>query len=330
MAKPRSKAEITARRERNSRIARRIGSIVGGPIERRIERRLLERSWVNAKPEMLQKYLVSSYQNPVINVQSIIARHTFIREMDGDQHDALMEEELAWAVEKNRALRKRQQELPLEHGVDFNAIKKSGKWQEAYDEVMSGEEPFAEAWTKALDAAPGAPRISIIEAACGSANDYRFFDSYGLAKRVDYTGIDLTQANIDNCRSMFPGVDFRVGDVQNLPVEDSSYDWGVAHDLLEHLSPSAFNRAIDELCRVTRKGVLISFFMMRDTPEHHITPRRFYHVNELSRRRIEERFARSCTQFEWLEIRPMLAERYGFGDYRGYYNSRAWTMIARH
>ena len=327
MAKKKNRAEIIRRRERNARIARRIGSFFGGPIERRIEHALLKQAWVTWKPEKLQDYLVASYQNPVINVQSILARHEFIRELEGEKHDALMEEELTWAVEKNRALRRRQRELPREHGVDFKAIKKSGKWQQAYDEVMSGEQPFAEAWTKALEAGPDAPRISVIEAACGSANDYRFFESYGLAPRVDYTGIDITDANIDNCRKMFPGVDFRVGDAQNLPVVDNSYEWGVAHDLLEHLSPSAFNRAIDELCRVSRRGVIISFFYMREVPEHTITPRRYYHMNELSRARIEERFKEYCSQVDWVEVRPMLKERYGFGDY---YNFRAWTMIARH
>jgi 2-polyprenyl-3-methyl-5-hydroxy-6-metoxy-1,4-benzoquinol methylase len=57
---------------------------------------------------------------------------------------------------------------------------------------------------------------------------------------------------------MFPRIDFRVGDVQDIQAEDDAYDWALAHDLLEHLSPSAFNRAIDELCRVTRRGVLSS------------------------------------------------------------------------
>jgi SAM-dependent methyltransferase len=327
MAKAKTREEIVRRRERTSRIARRVGSFFGGPIEREIERRLLTHAWVALRPEKLQDYLVASYQNPVINVQSILARHEFIRELDGEKHDALMEEELSWAVEKNRALRRRQHDLPREHGVDFKTIKKSGKWQQAYDEVMSGEQPYAGAWTKALQGGPDAPRLSVIEAACGSANDYRYFDSYGLAERVDYTGIDITEANIENCHTMFPGVDFRVGDAQNLPVADDSYDWAVAHDLLEHLSPSAFNRAIDELCRVSRRGVIISFFYMRDTPEHTITPRRYYHMNELSRARIEERFTRSCSEFEWVEIRPTLAERYNFGDY---YNFRAWTMIARH
>ncbi|SDT42341.1 class I SAM-dependent methyltransferase [Microlunatus soli] len=309
-----------------SRLARRVGSTVGGPVERRIERHLLQRSWVNAKPAMLKNYLVTSYQDPVINVQSILARHHFIGEVTGDEHRALMAEELDWAVEKNRALRKRQQELPEEYGMSFAELKRKGKWREAFAQIVDDHDVYATKWTEALHGADG-PRVSIIEAACGSANDYRAFDGYGIAPLVDYTGIDLTEANIANARSMFPEADFRVGDVQDIDAEDGSYDWAVAHDLLEHLSPSAFNRAIDELSRVSRRGVLISFFLMRDEPEHRIQPRRYYHVNDLSKDRIEERFARYCSDIQWTQIRPWLKETHDFGDY---YNWRAWTMIAKH
>lgn len=313
-------------RRRYSRVARRVGSAIGGRVERRIERHLLELAWMHAQPKRLQVYLVRSYQSPVINVQSILARHEIIRELDGGTHDELMEEELRWAVEKHRGLRKRQHDLPGEHGVDFREIKRSGKWQAAYDEVMWDQDRYALEWTEALRGLPH-HGLSVIEAACGSANDYRYFDRYGLAPLLSYTGFDLTRANIGNARLMFPGVDFRVGDVQDIQAEDDSYDWALAHDLLEHLSPSAFNRAIDELCRVTRRGVLISFFLMRDEPEHRIQPKRFYHVNELSKDRIQERFSRHCTDIRWVHIRRMLAERYGFDDY---YNWRAWTIIARH
>jgi Methyltransferase domain len=73
---------------------------------------------------------------------------------------------------------------------------------------------------------------------------------------LDYAGFDLTSLNIDNARQMFPGVDFRLGDVQDVDAADQSYDWAVAHDLLEHLSPAACNRPIDELCRIAWRGVL--------------------------------------------------------------------------
>jgi len=305
--------------------ARRVGSVLGGRFERGIERRLLQRAWGDIPAERLQNYLVRGFQNPVINVQSILARHTLISEVDGDKHDKLMDEELRWAVEKHRALRNRQRELTREHGVAWRKFKHSDEWQTAYDEIMGDPAPFAPRWAETLRDEPGR-RLSLIEAACGSANDYRYLDSYGMAQLLTYTGFDLTRANITNARRMFPGIDFRLGDVQDIEAEDSSYDWAVAHDLLEHLAPAALHRAIDELSRVSRRGVLISFFCMTDDPEHQIQPRRSYHFNQLSRRRIEERFAAHFSDFEWVHIRSMLAKRYELGDY---YNRRAWTMIAR-
>jgi ubiquinone/menaquinone biosynthesis C-methylase UbiE len=314
------------RRERYSHFARLVGGMIGGRVERRIERHLLERAWVGTKAKRLRRYLVGGYQNPVINVQSILVRHELIREIDGGAHEELMDEELRWAVETHRALRKRQRELPAEHGMDWAEIKRSGIWQAAYDEVVADRGHFAAAWTEALRAEPKG-RLSVIEAACGSANDYRCFDSYGMAPLLDYTGFDLTKKNIANAHKLFPDADFRVGDAQEIEAADGSYDLAMAHDFLEHLSPSAFNRAIDELCRVSRRGVLISFFNMLDQPDHQIQPRRTYHFNVLSKDRIVERVARHCSEVRVVHIRPMLAERFGFGDY---FNGRAWTIIARH
>ena len=189
---------------------------------------------------------------------------------------------------------------------------------QAYKRDHVGQDQFAALWTEALRKPPKR-RLAVIEAACGSANDYRFFQTYGLAALLDYTGFDLTSLNIDNARQMFPGVDFRIGDVQDIDAADRSHDWAVAHDLLEHLSPAACNRAIDELCRIAGRGVLISFFRMGNHSEHKIQAKRFYHVTS-SRYRIHEQFERHCTDIRWIHVRSFLKERTGFSDY--YNNTR--------
>jgi SAM-dependent methyltransferase len=314
------------RRERISGLARRVGAVFGGRVEQRIERRLLRHAWRHRKPGSLARYLVSGYQNPVINVQSILARHELVREVDGATHDDLMADELSWAVGMNRELGKRQHDLSLELGLRLSEIKRTRQWKAVYDEVVVDPDRFATLWTAALSAGPHG-RLSVIEVACGSANDYRYLDIYGMAPLLDYTGFDLTQKNIANARQMFPEVDFRIGDVQDIEADDGSYDWAVVHDLLEHLSPAAYERAVDELCRVSRRGVLISFFRMQDTPEHQVKQKGSYHFNQLSKEGVAERFARHCSDITWVHVRPMLAARYDFGDY---YNQRAWTMIARH
>jgi ubiquinone/menaquinone biosynthesis C-methylase UbiE len=312
------------RREFYIRTVRRAASHMGGRVDRRVERALLERAWLGRSAERLEGYLVDNYQNPVINVQSILARHEFIRELGVDQAD-LCEDELRWAAHKHQELRRRQQDLQRQHGTDFAGLKTSGVWGPVYDEVMGDADRFADAWTEALQGQPSGA-LSLVEAACGSANDYRYLVRYGLGPPLSYTGFDLTRTNIENCRRMFPGVDFRVGDVQSIDAHDDSYDWAVVHDLLEHLSPAAMERAVQELCRVARRGVLISFFCMRDVPEHRIQPKGTYHWNELSRDRVEELFARHCSDIGWVHIHPYLVDRYNVTNY---YNRRAWTMIAR-
>ncbi len=312
------------RREFYVRTVRRLSSAVGGPVERRVERALLQRAWVRASAEHLESYLVEDYQNPVINLQSILARHEFVRELGVDQPD-LCEDELRWAANKHRELRRRQLDLQRKHGVDFTELKTSGMWGPVYQEILADDDRFAEAWTAALHGQPTGA-LSVVEAACGSANDYRYLVRYGLGAPLDYHGFDLTRANIDNCRRMFPGVDFRVGDVQAIDAADDSYDWAVVHDLLEHLSPAAMERAVDELCRVARRGVLISFFCMSDIPEHRIQPKGAYHWNELSKDRIQEQFARHCSDIRWVHIHQYLADRYNVTNYA---YPRAWTMIAR-
>jgi hypothetical protein len=331
-------ATTLRRREHFSRVARRVGSAIGEPMERRIERFLLQRAWKDANPKNLSRYLVTGYQSPAINLQSILARHLIIRELYGDIFDDLMDQELQWAAERTQALRTRQRELPQELGVDFEEVRRSGRWKEVQDEVLIDADRFATRWMEALQTRP-AGRLAVIEEACGSANDYRFFSACGIAPLIDFTGFDLTAANIANARRMFPDIDFRIGDIQNIDVGDRSYDWGLVHDLLEHLAPNTMERAIDELCRVTRRGVLISFFHMGNHAEHRLHTRGTYHVNNLSKARINDSFARHCTDIRWVQMHAMLEERIGCGDKvtaarplqpSDFYNRRAWTMIARH
>ncbi len=40
----------------------------------------------------------------------------------------------------------------------------------------------------------------MLEAACGSANDYRFLHAFGFAPFLDYAGFDISPKNIDNAR----------------------------------------------------------------------------------------------------------------------------------
>ena len=171
-------------------------------------------------------------------------------------------------------------------------------------------ETFRRLWTKALKAEvpdPGAPRsrrnsaqtavpqlstiksqpLSVLEPACGSANDYRFLHAYGLARRVSYTGFDLCAKNIENARALFPGISFAVGNVFEIAAPDKAFDLCFVHDLFEHLSLEGMQTAVKEVCRVTRQGLCIGFFNMDEIRDHQMRPVDEYHWNLLSMARDE-------------------------------------------
>jgi SAM-dependent methyltransferase len=91
-----------------------------------------------------------------------------------------------------------------------------------------------------------APR-SVLEVGCGQGE---------LAERlqyelgVDVAAIDLSERMVELTRAR--GVDAHVGDVQNLPFQDESFDVAVAAWMLYHVRD--LDRALAELERVLRPG----------------------------------------------------------------------------
>lgn len=151
---------------------------------------------------------------------------------------------------------------------------------------------FMSRWRQVLAAeARLQPGPSVLEAACGSANDYRFLDACGLARLIDYTGFDLCEKNVANARALFPQARFEVGNVFSIATSDQSFDHLFAHDLFEHLSPQGIETAVAEVCRVVRHGLCLSFFNMDEIPEHVVRPVEDYHWNTLSVERMRELFA---------------------------------------
>jgi ubiquinone/menaquinone biosynthesis C-methylase UbiE len=167
--------------------------------------------------------------------------------------------------------------------------------------------------------------LKVLELACGSANDYRFFDSYGLARFLDYTGIDLNQNNIDNARKRFPGARFEQRSILDLPYDSATFDYVIAFDIFEHLSLQAMDRALAEAVRVAREGFLVAFFIMVDRPEHTEVPKGYYHLNELSAPRIRAAMEKHFSSVDLIRLKTFLAEQYG---YEHYGNGRAWSMFA--
>jgi ubiquinone/menaquinone biosynthesis C-methylase UbiE len=247
----------------------------------------LKFAWASKTPEKLRSYLVSGIQDPRSNMQSILTRHHLIRRLFGSRFEPLQRQELAHAMRLNS------------DRVDQRTTS---------DELKT---EFQRRWQAALAHAEAAS-ISVLEAACGSANDYRFLHAYGVARFLQYSGFDLSDANIANARDMFPDVDFRVGNVFDIPRRDDSVDCVVAFDLFEHLSLEGLEAAIDEVCRVARRGLVLNFFNIEDVSEHVPNPvaERRYHWNTLSLKKITALLAARSRAMEIVHVHGMLCEAF--------------------
>lgn len=288
------------------------------------EQAKLKRSWGRIPSDVLAEYLVSGNQNPHINAQSILARHVLVSELFGSEFDQLMHDELTFCVETNAAIRKRAKELGVTMGQYTDPDKRAAV-AEVCRVIADREDRYEKLWAKALADRQAGP-LRVLEFACGSANDYRFFDSYGIARFLDYQGIDLNDDNIANARQRFPGVRFDVGSILELPLEDNSVDYVLAFDIFEHLSIEAMEQAIGEALRVASKGVVFAFFIMVDRPEHNVRPRGTYHWNELSADNIRELIAPVFPSIRLEHIPTFLKREYGAEHS---YNKKAWTLIAQ-
>ncbi|MCK5000258.1 MAG: class I SAM-dependent methyltransferase, partial [Anaerohalosphaera sp.] len=168
--------------------------------------------------------------------------------------------------------------------------------------------------------------VSIIEAACGSANDYRFINRYGLAEHLRYSGFDISSKNIANATNRFDDVDFFVGSIMDCGAANESYDYTFVHDLFEHLSIEAMEKALEEVVRIVRKEAWLHFFNAAKVDDHEVSRVSGYHWNTLSVDRVVRSLERLSASVEVINIAEMLEGKFGYQDY---HNQQAVTMIVR-
>ena len=276
----------------------------------------LDQAWTKFDPRHLDTYLVADEQDPRTNIQSIISRAFLIDSIWPEEFTALIQEELRFGLCMNFILKTVKENSPkVTRQSILSALENNSSdidiphyFKSCYEKLNSPDPQIEDYITQALIAplsfgSSSLPesalttfetmwyialddrepeKISVFEPGCGSANDYRFLDSYGAAKFLDYTGIDICQKNIDNALRRFPDVDFAVGNIMQIPAGDNTYDYSFVHDLFEHLSIPAMELSLRQLSRVTCNQACISFFNMADIPEHIVKPTGLYHVNTLS------------------------------------------------
>jgi SAM-dependent methyltransferase len=308
----------------------------------------------------LNRYLVADVEDPRINLQSIIGRAFLIDALWPDEFTTLIREEFRFSICLNFILRTLATEpqasrlslldaladgcetcgdvrLPVYLRQAFAAMSRdesalpdylsqalTGRLSDDDDRLPDNAmSTFEHLWSSVLSRKEAGP-ISVLEPACGSANDYRYLHSFGLSQFLEYTGFDICEKNIANARRRFPSARFDAGDVMNIDAEDKSYDFLFIHDLFEHLSPAALERALAEVCRVTRKQACLSFFSMADIAEHVVRPVKPYHWNTLSVAKTCNTLMKSARDVDVVHIGTFLRDNYGCTDH---HNRGAYAFV---
>ena len=324
----------------------------------------LRSSWARHSPEMLRNYLVAGVQDPRTNLQSVLLRHFLIEGLLGDHCAALRHAEVRFAavltwLRQVLETRPEPEELAvLRHALKVGADNAEGTPIPAFVRqafarlpgVVDGLEVpnylaqalesalrqpgctqpdegslnvFMMLWQQALASLPP-HRLSVLEAGCGSANDFRFMVASGLARWLDYTGIDLCENNIATAQALCPEGRFRMGNLLAIDYPDKSFDFGLVQDVLEHLSLEALEVAVSELCRVVRRGLCLGFFQMYEGTEHIVRRVDAYHVNTLSLPRVRALLDRWGGRVQAIHIRTWLAHQFDWAD--AYWDT-AYTLM---
>ncbi len=311
----------------------------------------LKSAWQRYPAELLDNYLVHGVENPCFNPQSVVMRSLIIEALKPNQHRALMQEErlyCACACHILQAMAERRHNalaaaldgddhaypLPeflknLRDNKTAAPFSASSVWMQIFHAALGSfsnfTSPFEALWRERLSGL-GVKPIQLLETGCGSANDYRYFQRYGLEQWVDHTGVDICPANIANARRRCPKGRFLESNAVRLPFPDKSFDFYLTFDLLEHLSIEAFERAVAEAARVTRRGLWLSFFQLEERPEHEVVPDPPYHRNILSLDRTLELLAGLGCATRMIDIPNEWARE--FPGYR-HYNPRGRMIEAR-
>lgn len=121
-----------------------------------------------------------------------------------------------------------------------------------------------------------------VDAGCGPGHWTAYLRDRGL----EVLGVDLVPEFVDIARRRFPEVDFRVGELGSLPVEDASLGGLLAWYSVIHADPGDVPAILEEFARCLRAGgtLLLGFFDgARNEPfDHAVVTAYHWPVREMS------------------------------------------------
>ena len=104
-----------------------------------------------------------------------------------------------------------------------------------------------------LEAADVSAKMSILDVGCGPG----YVSAAAAERGAVPIGLDFSSEMIAIAKKMWPGIEFREGDAQNLPFQDANFDRVVANFALLHLTNP--ERAMAEAARVLKPGGRFAF-----------------------------------------------------------------------
>lgn len=106
---------------------------------------------------------------------------------------------------------------------------------------------------------------TLLDAGCGIGRNVDLFEKLGFK----VVGIDLSEANINICKSQHPNAEFFIGDIKDLSrFKDGSFDCVTCLHVLTHVaSDTNAQKAVSEFERVSAGKVIIGGAMERRSPE---------------------------------------------------------------
>src|SRR2546430_10691930 len=120
-----------------------------------------------------------------------------------------------------------------------------------YDSVWSSStRQFIAALLNAAEVREGK---SVLDIGCGPG----YVSAAATERGATAVGVDFSREMVGIARRMFPRIEFREGDAQNLGFADETFDRVVANFALLHLASPA--RACEEACRVLKPGGKFGF-----------------------------------------------------------------------
>src|SRR5262245_24051274 len=145
----------------------------------------------------------------------------------------------------------------------------------------------------------------VADIGCGPGHVARYLQDQG----VDVLGIDLSPVMVRSAKKLYPGLEFRVGDMRALDLPDEALAGIVAFYSLIHVAPEEHPRTLRELGRVLRPGGMLLLGFHVGTEVLHVEELwdrkvrldfRFFQPSEIAARLADAGFR----VLEWIEREP--------------------------